>query len=211
MSSCTTSINGQGRRFLTVGVYILVALGFFMNVHIIQHYSTVWVRTLPMLATTYHADQMKKGGTLSACEAFNTSVAVFWKQFESEIKEAAVKNATFWPEEQNSNSEFHEWVDKLFQNHYQSYQVRRSAIHPPGFEVTLKVLEIISKRVDYLRDPTLSAAPPLHILVSGGSLTSGMSCGVNHIGLKVPGWHRQYTECAWPARLEHLFLSLIHI
>jgi hypothetical protein len=118
-----------------------------------------------------------------------------------------VKNATWFPEQQNNNTKFRDWIDQLFRDHYQSYQVRRSAIHPPGLEVTLKLLEIISKRVNYLRDNTLSAsaAPPLHILVSGGSLTSGMGCGVNHVGITQPGWVRQYTECAWPARLEHLF------
>lgn len=117
-----------------------------------------------------------------------------------------MENATtFYPEEQNNSSEFHAWVDELFQDHYQSYQVRRSAIHPPGLEVTLKLLEIISKRVNYLRDNTLSEAPPLHILVIGGSLTSGMACGINNLGLKTPGWMRQYTICAWPNRLQHLF------
>lgn len=207
MSSCTTSIYGQGggRRFLIVGVCILVLLGFLRNVHFIQHFITVWVPSAASATTEHHVDQMKKGGTLSACGAFSTSAPTFWKQFESKIKEAAVENATWFPENQNNSSEFHAWIDELFQDHYQSYQVRRSAIHPPGLEVTLKVLEIISKRVNYIRDNTLSAAPPLHILVTGGSLTSGMACGCNHLGLQSPGWMRQYTECAWPARLEHLF------
>lgn len=208
MSSCTTSIYGQGggRRFLTFGVYILLVLfGFLMNVHIIQDFSTGCVPS-PASATTNHDNQIKNGGTLSACGALSTSVPIFWKQFESEIKEAAVENGTtFYPEDQNNKSDFHAWVDELFQDHYQSYQVRRSAIHPPGLEVTLKLLEIISKRVNYLKDNTLPAAPPLHILVIGGSLTSGMACGINHLGLKTPGWMRQYTECAWPNRLQHLF------
>ena len=142
----------------------------------------------------------------SVCEAFTTSVPSFWKQFESEIKEAAVRHdATWYPEDQDNNNRFHDWIAQLFQDHYQSYQVRRSAIHPPGLKVTMKVLEIISNRVNYLRDSTLVAAPPLHILVTGGSLTAGMSCGTNHISLKSPGWMRQYTICAWPSRLEHLF------
>eukprot|EP00985_Skeletonema_marinoi_P033458 scaffold41368_cov190-Skeletonema_marinoi.AAC.1 len=100
---------------------------------------------------------------------------------------------------------FRDWIDELFRDHYQSYQLRRSAIHPPGLEVTLKVLEIISKRVNYLQDSTLSAAPPLHILVSGGSVTSGIQCGINHVGIAQPVGLKEDNDCAWPARLEHLF------
>lgn len=53
MSSCTTSIDGKGggRRLSTVVVYILVVLGFMINVRFIQHFSTVRVPS-PASATT---------------------------------------------------------------------------------------------------------------------------------------------------------------
>ena len=205
------------------GVYILVIVGFFKNVDILKNYTNynhnnnhdhaaaVWVpsSSSTALATTHNVGHVKSGLAPSVCEKFSAPVPIFWKQFEAEIKEAAVKDATWFQQDQNNNTKFREWIDELIQDHYQSYQVQRSAIHPPRLEVILKVLEIISKRINYLRRISLSAAPPLHILVSGGSLTSGMACGINHVGLNQPGWMRQYTECAWPARLEHLFNQVL--
>lgn len=77
MSSCTTSISGQGggRRFLTLGIYILVVFGFFMNAHIVHHFSTGCVPS-PAPATTHHENEIKKIGALSDCGAFSTSVPI---------------------------------------------------------------------------------------------------------------------------------------
>lgn len=205
-------------RFLLVGVYALVVGGFFKNTGNLWYNDSVYetngaasVSRVPYFSASPKAHVMNHVNTNLAplvCGAFSTSTPIFWRQFESEIKEA-VKNATLFPEDQNNNTEFHAWIDILFQDHYQSYQVRRSAIHPPGLETALEILEIISRRIKYLRDRNLSVAPPLHILVSGGSLTAGIACGVNHVGLKEPHPMHQYTECAWPARLEHLFNQVI--
>ncbi len=199
-------------RFLIASVYILAIAGFFQWSHLSSALYAVWgvpsasSSSAPVTTLVGH---VKNGPAPSVCEKFSAPVPIFWKQFEAEIKEAAVKDATWFQQDQNNNTKFREWINELFQDHYQSYQVQRSAIHPPGLQVILKVLEIISKRINYLRRISLSAAPPLHILVSGGSLTSGMACGINHVGLSQPGWMRQYTECAWPARLEHLFNQVL--
>jgi len=213
MSSCYPICRGCGGRnsdrFLIVGVYILVVVGFLKHADILQQYNnnnndgaaTAWVPSSAS-ARPHAGDHIIKNGLApSVCEAFSTPVHIFWKQFESEIKEAA----TLYAKEQSNNTMFRDWIDELFRDHYQSYQLRRSAIHPPGLEVTLKVLEIISKRVNYLQDSTLSAAPPLHILVSGGSVTSGIQCGINHVGIVPVGERGEDYDCAWPARLEHLF------
>jgi hypothetical protein len=219
MMNCSSPIY-RGRikdRFLFVVVYTLVVFGFLKNAHILQQYNKNGAASL--LFDNHNLPAKKppvvKNGLLapSVCEAFTTSVPIFWKQFESEIKEAAVTPlaTSDYPEDQNNNTRFHDWIAQLFQDHYQSYQVRRSAIHPPGLEDTVKVLEIISKRVDYLRldedtpANAADAAPPLHILVTGGSLTAGMACGENPIGLTSRDWRVEYRKCAWSTRLEHLF------
>ncbi len=207
LSRSTTPIPiWRGRRLLFAGVFILVLGNFFNNDANISTYynnnnsgaAAVW--TPPSSSSAL----VTNGLTPSVCGKFSTPVPIFWKQFESEIKEAAVKNATWYHEDQNNNTQFTEWISELFQDHYQSYQVKRSAVHPPGLEVMMKVLKIISKRIDYLQNISLLAAPPLHILVTGGSVTAGIGCGANHIGLIEPRLMVEYTECAWPARLEHL-------
>ena len=145
----------------------------------------------------------------SICDTlFTRSVSTLWKQSASKIKEAV----TSFPADQQNNTRFHEWVDQLFQDHYQTYQLRRSAIHPPGIEVTLKVLEIISKRVNHLRrdDTLVQEEPQLHILVTGGSLPAGGGCGGNHVGLDLDNNHKKfYSECAWPVKLEDLFNQVL--
>lgn len=152
--------------------------------------------------------QLNNGDAPSVCEAFTTSVHIFWKRFESDIKDAAVRYATFWPQDQSNNTMFNDWINQLFQHYYQSYQLRRSSIHPPGLVDTLKILEIITKRVNYLRNkeslsssPVVSA-PPLHIMVTGGSVPAGTDCWRNHIGLRKPSYEG---KCAWPRRLQDLF------
>ena len=206
----------MSRNYYVVGsVWLIVVIGFFLE----KHHSIVrqFLKNASQSAGNPSASGLphQRGNIVqevlaySVCKAFDKSVPIFWKHFESEIKEAAVSKATFWPEEQRNNTKFHEWIDQLFQDHYQSYQLQRSSIHPPGLEVTLKTIEIISKRVQHLNDPTLPAAPPLHIMVTGGSLVSGMACGINHVDLMQPGHLREYKECAWPVRLEHLFNSVL--
>ena len=148
MSSCYPIGRGCGGRnsdrFLIVVVYILVVVGFLKHADILQQYNnnnndgaaTDWVPSSAS-ARPHAGDHIIKNGLApSVCEAFSTPVHIFWKQFESEIKEAA----TLYAKEQSNSTMFRDWIDELFRDHYQSYQLRRSAIHPPGLDVTLKVL-----------------------------------------------------------------------
>ena len=108
MSSCYPICRGCGGRnsdrFLIVGVYILVVVGFLKHADILQQYNnnnndgaaTAWVPSSAS-ARPHAGDHIIKNGLApSVCEAFSTPVHIFWKQFESEIKEAAVKNATWF-------------------------------------------------------------------------------------------------------------------
>lgn len=203
---CLGSRRRKDRVLFIVVVYSLVVFSFLKNAHNLQQYNS----NDEVDNYSHHTPKPLVKNSLSTpsvCEAFTTSLPIFWKQFESEIKDAAVRLATDYPEDQNNNTRFHDWIAQLFHDHYQSYQVRRSAIHPPGLEDTVKVLQIISKRVDFLRGENTLAdvAPPLHILVTGGSLTAGMACGNNPVSLNTPDWRYEYRKCAWPTRLEHLF------
>ena len=148
----------------------------------------------------------------SACNSvvFTTPMPIFWNQHEAEIKEAALLRHEYLGDQ--NNTQLDGWIDKLFRNYYQSYQVRRSSVHPPSLNSTLKILDIISKRVNYIlqkeksdnqEDSDEHAPPQLHIAVTGGSVTQGVNCRTNHIGLELD--YRKLRECAWPARLQELF------
>lgn len=157
-----------------------------------------------LLARNSSTSEVERYAAPSICDKFSVPLPSFWSIHGSEIKDAAVRNATWWPDQQRESTEFHHWLDELFENHYQVDQMRNSSIHPPDLGDALKVLEIISNRVDYLQAGG-DYYPPLHILVTGGSLTAGMNCGENHLGLSKPGWMREYRLCAWPSRLEFVF------
>ena len=110
MSSCTGTamcheVGGRNyNRFLIAGVYILVVVGFLKHADILQQYNnynkngaTNFGVPSSTSATAHAGHHIRKNNRApSVCEAFSTSVPIFWKQFESEIKEAAVKNATWF-------------------------------------------------------------------------------------------------------------------
>ena len=151
--------------------------------------------------------------TPSICDntKFSTDAPTFWNTFSSEIIAASVSNVTTWyQDEQNNNADFKHWLDALFETYYNTDNMVKSSIRSPDLDDTLKVLGIISNRVKYLDEGEKGMpSPPLHILVTGGSLTSGMACGGNHVGIPQPGWMNEYRICAWPSRLEALFNQVL--
>lgn len=142
---------------------------------------------------------------------FTTDAPTLWNTYSKEIIDASVSNATTWyQDEQNNNVKFKHWLDTLFEMHYKTDDMLKSSIRSPNLDATLKVLDIISSRVKYLdQGKKGKPSPSLHILVTGGSLTSGMACGTNHVGLPQPGWMNEYRICAWPSRLEALFNQVL--
>jgi len=61
-----------------------------------------------------------------------------------------------------------------------------------------RVLTKLQSRLDYVTNRTQIEAPPLNIVVFGGSVTAGVECWT-----KVNRWLK-YGNCAWPARLKAL-------
>lgn len=164
-------------------------------------------------SSSYSNSTELKRHTPSICEntKFSTDVPRFWNTFSSEIIDASVSNVTTWfQDEQNSNTQFKHWLDTLFETYYKTDDMIKSTIRSPDLDATLKVLDIISSRVKYLDEGEKGMpSPPLHILVTGGSLTSGMACGENHVGITKPGWMNEYRICAWPSRLQALFNQVL--
>lgn len=195
--------NKQLRGIRVVITACLVVITQFMN--------ELYVRTR---SSSYSNSTELKRHTPSICENTkfsSTDVTRFWNTFSSEIIGASVSNVTTWyQDEQNNNAKFKHWLDALFETYYNTDEMIKSSIRSPDLDATLKVLGIISSRVKYLDEGEKGIpSPPLHILVTGGSLTSGMSCGENHVGIPKPGWMNEYRICAWPSRLEALFNQVL--
>jgi hypothetical protein len=72
-------------------------------------------------------------------------------------------------------------------------------------------LEVISKRIGYLesKEKEPPHEPPLHVLVTGGSVTAGNNCETNPIGLPAADWRKIVSDCPWPTRLENLFNQVL--
>lgn len=143
------------------------------------------------------------------CANFDSSVSSMWNNLGEKIM-----NASHFPEEHRVNANFTNWVDSLFRSEYQVHQLRPSVVHQPDSVAMLRILNIIHERVMFLKQGTSSTStslspPPLHILVMGGSVTAGMGCGENQVGLDIPGWSNKQITCAWPARLENLFNQVL--
>ena len=191
------------------------ATSLFASIKLItRHLVDIGADTSPEANSPTQKSLLLKGSSdvpYSACNnaLFTTPMPIFWNKHEAEIKEAAILRHEYLGDQNNTHLDG--WIDALFRNYYQSYQVRRSSIHPPSLNSTLKVLDIINKRVDYIlkkeksdNQEDLPPAPPqLHIAVTGGSVTQGINCQENSIGLKTD--YRKLRECAWPARLQELF------
>jgi len=147
--------------------------------------------------------EVNMGVAMQQCFAFNSSISAMWNNIGEKLMDAS-----HFPEEFASNKNFTNWVDSLFQTEYQVHQLRRSSIHQPDPLTTLRLLQIIHNRVEFLKkgEPIIeSSPPPLHIVAVGGSVTAGMGCGENNFGLKTPFWSNKNLLCAWSSRLEYMF------
>lgn len=108
------------------------------------------------------------------CSALTSSMAHTWKELTPNIL-----NASYWPKEYSTNANFTNWIDDLFLKYYGFQQLRRSSLYPSDLVATKELLKIISGRLDYLNNKTRNYHRPLHILVTGGSVTYGNNCGAN--------------------------------
>lgn len=189
-------------------VRIAAAAILFTSISLTQMW-TQSVQVLKQLKT--YRDKSNAGpinfDVQSQCSNFNSSVSSMWNILGDEIMKAS-----YYPKEHALNANFTNWVNTLFQSDYQVHQMRPSAIHQPDTATMLRLLQIIHDRVEFLKSgksATDSSPPPLHIMVMGGSVTVGMGCGENHVGLNIPGWMNKQLTCAWPSRLEHLFNQVL--
>lgn len=115
-----------------------------------------------------------------------------------QLLSSAIANASYFPATYANDTRFQHWVQDMF-GFYTTDRLRRSVAHPPSNRAMQQILSLIAHR---LSDPTQH--DPIRILVLGGSVTQGLACTANSIGLPEAFWMHPQLECAWPARLEHM-------
>jgi len=136
-----------------------------------------------------------------------------------------ILQASYFPEEAAQLPAFRTWVEDLLEFHTTS-RLRKTRTHPADPTTVGKLLHIVQNRLDSLLAAEEAAAAaegregkeednssgsstllsePLHILVMGGSVTQGINCEANPVGLPAGHWTRVNARCAWPMRLEYLF------
>jgi len=80
--------------------------------------------------------------------------------------------------------------------------MRKTRTHTADPKAIEAILRIVQKRRKGLKKDGLSTtAEPLHMLVLGGSVPTGVGCYVNPLNLTLA----KMRPCSWPTRLEHLF------
>jgi hypothetical protein len=143
----------------------------------------------------------KSKDSRETCSLFSMSSDAFWKKRRSDILKAS-----YWPQKHATDPKFTTWVDALFSNHFSASEIGKSVQQRPDQRQTESILQVISKRLAYLESLDREAhQPPLHILVTGGSVTQGINCETNPIGLPAGHWTRVASDCPWPVRLQNLF------
>lgn len=192
-------------------VRLLSVAFLFTSVSLAQlwNQSTHIVNEFKRKANPINLDVQKQCSDLASSlnnNSSSSSIASLWSNLQEDIVKATI------PKEHATNANFTNWINALFQSEYQVYQLRSSAIHPPNTRTMLRILQIIHDRVQYLNNNNKhkkKVPPPLSIAVLGGSVTVGMGCAENHIGLPKKFWNNKNTECAWPARLEYMFNQVL--
>jgi hypothetical protein len=120
--------------------------------------------------------------------------------------EKNILKASYFPEFVASEPSFQNWVNDLFEFHNES-RLRKTRINTAESNSVRKILEIIERRLKHLQenadveadgDDTMDAEP-LRIAVLGGSVTQGINCHANPLGLNLK------QDCTWPSRLEYMF------
>mmetsp|Transcript_8044 Transcript_8044/g.16405 ORF Transcript_8044/g.16405 Transcript_8044/m.16405 type:complete len:584 (+) Transcript_8044:52-1803(+) len=137
---------------------------------------------------------------IDICSLFNTDKSPIWSDLKKDILAAS-----YWPMDQANNSNFTQWIDGLFVEYYNVHQLRRSSFYPADAAASKVLIEVVSDRMKYLNGQLRSYSPPMHILVTGGSVTFGMNCAQNPVGIPEESLNKKFIDCAWPARLENLF------
>jgi hypothetical protein len=129
------------------------------------------------------------------------SVSAVWHSIEK-----LILKASYFPESVASEPGFQNWVNNLFEFHNET-RLRKTRINTANSNTVRKILEIIERRLKHLQenddveadgDDTMDAEP-LRIVVLGGSITAGVNCDANPLGLNLK------QDCTWPSRLEYMF------
>jgi hypothetical protein len=128
----------------------------------------------------------------------SSSSSTAWNRLRADIL-----NASYFPDQHRSVTRFRTWVDDLYGFH-SAERLRRSRAHPAPVASVRRILQLAQMRLD---DPANNDA--VRVLVMGGSVTQGVSCSFNPVGLPTVQRITPQLECAWASRLEHLLNSVL--
>ena len=114
-----------------------------------------------------------------------------------------------------SNETLVKWVEQVFYTLTSTVLIQQAAnggaSHPifglPDYSMHA-LMDLVQARIEYLQDQgSQKEAPPLHILVVGGSPTAGHGCHQNPFHMvHGPSGNLPYPECAWAKHLENVFI-----
>jgi hypothetical protein len=197
----------QRKRTNATALYLFLCVSFAGLLYIPYVHNTITNLRLPgtiwaVVATANEGQrgEPSAGQARDICSRFipssttefssTSSTSSVWKELKHQIL-----NASYLPLEHAPNVTFWGWIDTLF-HFYATERLRRSISNPASTSTVRHILKILS---DYP-----ATKEPLRILVMGGSVTAGVVCKANPLGLPGGPNKGHFKDCAWAARLEYL-------
>jgi hypothetical protein len=135
----------------------------------------------------------------------DTSLKNVWQFMMPSILNASITPSAFAGADRdklNSNNlELKKWLQDSI-DVFDLYRLKKSMLQPPDPSAIDYILEILSRK---MVDAT---APPLRIMVFGGSVTAGHGCPANILNLTLEDKKKKRNIpchlCAWPARMQDI-------
>ena len=137
------------------------------------------------------------------CQKFNvSSIAVLWDRLHETILNHSLPEHDFHQTRTyglRSNSNFTNWVRRS-KEFYTLDRLKRSVLFPLAMDPVMEILE---------RKLSNASAPPLKVMIFGGSTTAGHGCHTNPFMLLGPNKNSGLKDCAWGKRLNDLLDAVL--
>ena len=137
------------------------------------------------------------------CQKLNvSSIGVLWVRLHEIILKHSLPDHDFYQAKTyglRSNSNFTNWV-RQSKEFYTLDRLKRSVLFPLAMDPVMEILE---------RKLSNASAPPLKVMVFGGSTTAGHGCPTNPFMSLGPNQNTAFTECAWGKQLNDLLDAVL--
>jgi hypothetical protein len=211
--------------YTTTGTHVAVDADFFTDM------SSSQKRIMSKQAA---AAQEKARGRLLLCDRINAheSLESMWQHAQAALKDGTLrytnKEIGFGKIIQSNPDDFQDWMKESI-NYFTIPRLKRSILQQAPTRHMKRVIQIINRRLQFLQqNPSFSSSssssnsssfsssvppPPLHVLVTGGSVTTGVQCLHNSLdrsgSVDFDDKFIPQPECAWPGRLQEILDSLL--